>query len=350
MRSGSKPLCEQSSVRGLCCFTCGNATFMASTGTVRSLLVWHVHGSWLESLTAGRHRYVLPVNEAADNDGRGLSGRLWPRAQEVAVDELRDEDIDLVVLQRPHELELAEQWLGRRPGVDVPAVYVEHNAPRPSPVDSVHPIASRTDIPLIHVTDFNRLMWDNGAAPTRVISHGIADPGHLYTGDIAAAASMINEPLRRWRTVGTDLLIELGAHVPIDVWGIDTLELNRRERLGVRAKGDVPTRRLMRQVARRRVYLHTARWTSLGMSLVEAMYLGLPVVAVASTMAPSVIPDEAGVVSADVATLARALQGFLIDHAAAALAGKAAREYAIAHFSLDRFLSQWEEVIDERCA
>ncbi|HKV18033.1 MAG TPA: glycosyltransferase [Mycobacterium sp.] len=323
---------------------------MASTNSVRSLLVWHVHGSWTESLVAGRHRYVIPVNEAGDSQARGLSGRRWPRAQEVPVDQLRETDVDLVILQRPEEVELAEQWLGRRPGVDVPAVYVEHNAPRPSPVDSVHPLASRTDIPLVHVTDFNRLMWDNGAAPTRVISHGIADPGHFYTGDIAAAATMINEPLRRWRTVGTDLLIELGASVPIDVWGIDTLELNRRVRQGVRAKGDVPFRRLMRQVARRRVYVHTARWTSLGLSLIEAMYLGMPVVAVASTMAPSVVPDEAGVVSADVPTLARALQGFVTDHATATLVGKAAREYAIAHFSLDRFLKKWDDLIEERCA
>lgn len=34
-------------------------------------------------------------------------------------------------------------------------------------------------------------------------------------------------------------------------------------------------------MARRRVYLHTARWTSLGLSLLEAMHLGMPVVAVA---------------------------------------------------------------------
>jgi glycosyltransferase involved in cell wall biosynthesis len=211
-------------------------------------------------------------------------------------------------------------------------------------------LASRTDIAVIHVTDFNRLMWDNGAAPARVIQHGIADPGYFYTGEVAAAATMINEPLRRWRTVGTDLLFELGASMPIDVWGIDTLELNDRPRAGrVRGKGDVPSARLMRQVARRRVYFHTARWTSLGLSLVEAMYLGMPVVAVASTMAPLVVPPEAGVVSADMKTLTYALQGFVTDLAAASLAGKAAREFALAHFSLDRFLDQWDRVIEEHC-
>lgn len=304
----------------------------------------------MESFTAGRHRYLIPLNAERDADGRGLCGRDWPRAQEISVDELHDQDVDLVVLQRPEELELTTKWLGRRPGIDVPAVYVEHNAPRPFAVDSTHPLAGRRDIPLVHVTDFNRLMWDNGVAPTTVITHGIADPGNYYTGDVAAAATMINEPLRRWRTVGADLLSELSAHVPIDVWGIDTLELNRPGgRSAVRGKGDVPRDRLWRQIARRRVYVHTARWTSLGLSLVEAMYLGMPVVAVASTEAPQVVPPEAGVVSSDVATLAYALQGFVTDTAAATVAGKAAREFAMAHFSLDRFLGEWDRVIDECC-
>jgi glycosyltransferase involved in cell wall biosynthesis len=312
--------------------------------------VWHVHGSWTESFVAGRHRYVIPLNTTQDEYGRGLCGRNWPRAQEISPDRLRDEEIELVVLQRPEEIELATRWLGRRPGIDVPALYVEHNAPRPFAVDSVHPVADREDIPLIHVTDFNRLMWDNGRAGTRVITHGIADPGQLYSGDVPAAATMINEPCRRWRTVGADLLAELASHVPIDVWGIDTEMLDDRCGTGrLHTKGDVPAPRLLHQVARRRVYLHTARWTSLGMALVEAMYLGMPVVAVASTMAPLVVPAEAGVVSADVKTLAFALEAFVTDLPAATAAGKAARDFAMAHFALDRFLAEWDEVIEESC-
>lgn len=315
----------------------------------RSVLAWHVHGSWLQSLVAGSHRYLVPVNEAKDPAGRGLLGRDWPNARETPVERLRDADIDLVVLQRPEEIDLVERWTGRRPGSDVAAVFVEHNAPRPSAADSVHPLAGRRDIPIVHVTDFNRLMWDNGAAPTRVIDHGIADPGPQFTGAVAAAATMINEPLRRWRTVGADLLPELGAHTPIDVWGMGTTELAERAWPGVSGRGDVTGSRLHQEVARRRVYLHTARWTSLGLSLLEAMFLGMPVVAVATTMAPLVVPAEAGVVSADVKTLASALECFVSDLPAACAAGKAARDFAMAHFSLDRFLADWDRLIDEAC-
>jgi hypothetical protein len=319
---------------------------MSGSTAARSVLLWHVHGSWTESFVAGRHRCVIPVNDDHDAYGRGLYGRNWPGAQEIPWWHLRDADIDLVVLQRPHEIELATRWLCRRPGIDVPAVYVEHNAPRPFAVDSVHPLAGRDDIPLIHVTDFNQMMWNNGVAPTRVINHGIADPGHLYTGEIAAAATMINEPLRRGRTVGTDLLSDLSCRTPIDVWGIETEPLSTARITG---RGDVSAPRLLHQVARRRVYLHTARWTSLGLSLIEAMYLGMPVVAVASTMAPLVVPPEAGVVSADVTTLAHALERFVTDLPAAAAAGKAARDFAMAHFGLERFLAEWDDVIESTC-
>ena len=273
------------------------------TAATRNVLLWHVHGSWTESFVQGRHRYLLPVNSARDADGRGLCGRRWPAACEVEADRLAEEPIDLAVLQRPEELQLLAAWSRRRPGVDVPAVYVEHNAPRPSPSESRHPIGDRTDITLVHVTDFNRLMWDNGVAPTAVITHGISDPGDRYTGELPTAATMINEPVRRWRVVGTDLLPRLAADVPIDVWGMGTFDLNRPRFGNVSGRGDVAPPALFDQLARRRVYLHTARWTSLGISLLEAMHLGMPVVAVASTMAPLAVPSEAGVVSADVAAL-----------------------------------------------
>lgn len=323
---------------------------MSVVSNSRSVLLWHVHGSWTESFVAGRHRCVLPVNPARDADGRGRCGRNWPRAQEVSFDKVYDEHIDLVVLQRPEEIELTSRWLGRQPGRDVPAVYVEHNAPRPFAVDSVHPVADRSDIPIVHVTDFNRLMWNNGVAPTRVITHGIVDPGLLYTGDVAAAATMINEPCRRWRTVGADLLTAFSETVPIDVWGIDTDVLSECiTSPRVCGRGDVPAAALLPEVARRRVFLHTARWTSLGLSLIEAMFIGMPVVAVASTMAPLVVPPEAGVVSADMDTLSRALSSFVADGAAASAAGKAARDFAKAQFGIDRFLAQWDDLIDECC-
>lgn len=315
----------------------------------KTVLVWHVHGSWTQAFVAGQHRYLIPVADDRGTEGIGLAGRSWPNAHEVALRDLAAHDIDLVVLQNPHEATLVARWARRRAGTQIPAVYVEHNTPRPYAARSRHPVADRSDIPLVHVTDFNRLMWDNGVAPTRVIEHGIADPGLRYSGEILRAATMINEPQRRGRIVGADLLEPLSAYAPVDVWGIgtETLHANRG---GVTGRGDVAAPELWDQIARRRVYLHTARWTSLGLSLVEAMFLGMPVVALGTTMAPFAVPREAGVVSVDLAMLGHALRDFLNDHATAVAAGKAAREFAAARFGLDRFLAEWDQLIEEQCS
>ena len=309
---------------------------MASATAGKSILVWNTHPAWTNAFTAGRHRYLVCSAEAPRY--AALPG--------LGTDSI---DVDLVVLQRPEELELAARWLGRRPGVDVPAVYVEHQPPQPFAAASLHPLGGRDDIPIVHVTDFNRVMWDNGTAPTCVITSALADPSHLFTGDVPAAAAVIDEPLRRRRETGVDLLGELGRKTSIDVWGTDSEPLTAMfgHVSRVRGQGRPPCDEMWRHLARRRVYVHTARWTSLDHGLIAAMYVGLPVVAFASTMASTLVPPEAGIVSADIRTLALATEAFVIDHGAAAAAGKAARDYAVAHFSVERFLDEWDAVIAE---
>jgi glycosyltransferase involved in cell wall biosynthesis len=315
------------------------------------ILLWHVHGSWTTSFVQGRHTYLLPTLPEGGPWGRGRCGRDWPTAvHDVPAGRLRDSDVDLVLLQRPEEQELATEWLGRRPGIDVPAVYVEHNTPRGDVPDTRHPLAGRSDIPLVHVTHFNRLLWDNGRAPVTVIEHGIPDPGHRYTGELARAAVVTNEPVRRWRTTGTDLLACLATAAPLDVFGMGLDELAARtgiEPARLTAIGDLGHEQLHAELARRRVYLHTTRWTSLGLSLLEAMHLGMPVVALASTEAPAAVPPDAGVVSADPAVLAAAVRRFVADPALAAECGKHAREHALHNYALSTFSRSWDVLLTE---
>ncbi len=316
----------------------------------------------MDAFVRGPHDSLLPVTDDRGAWGRGRCGRPWPeRARDVPVRDLRSTAIDAVVLQRPEELELVERWTGRRPGSDLPAVFVEHNAPRGSAAWSRHPLAERYDIPIVHVTHFNALMWDCGAAPTRVIEHGVPDPGHLYSGELPRAAVVINEPVRRWRTVGADLLPRFAAAVPLDVYGMGTSGLGRVDFVrsapaepdrpdtaphDFRVHGDLDTSSLHKAMARRRLYLHSTRWTSLGIALVEAMMLGMPIVAAATTAAPHSVPEDAGVVSADLDALVTAATRLAADPALAYEAGAAARDHALAHFGLDRFLADWDALWD----
>ncbi|GGY89209.1 glycosyl transferase [Streptomyces olivaceoviridis] len=316
-----------------------------------NILVWHVHGSWLTAFVRGPHTYLVPVTDDRGPDGLGRAVTWdWPRSvRERTPQELWDCDIDLMVLQRPHELDLALRWTGRRPGVDVPAVYVEHNSPDESPERQLHPLAGQSRIPVVHVTHFNRLMWDNGQAPTEVVEHGIIDPGALYTGTERRAAVVVNEPVRRGRTTGTDLLPRFARSAPLDVFGMRTDGL--AEHLGLPPERcrtrDLPQHALHREMARCRVYLHPVRWTSLGLSLLEAMFLGMPVVALDTTEAREAIPEGAGVVSNRLDVLEDAVRAFLADPGPARRTGAAARAAAQGRYGERRFLDDWERLIKE---
>jgi glycosyltransferase involved in cell wall biosynthesis len=96
--------------------------------------------------------------------------------------------------------------------------------------------------------------------------------------------------------------------------------------------------------------VHPFRWTSLGLSLIEAMYLALPVVVLAATEAPRAVPPAAGAISTDVTELHAAVARFARDPQAARAAGLAAREAACARYGLKRFLCEWDQVLQEVCA
>ncbi len=308
------------------------------------ILVWHVHGSWTTSFVQGRHEYLVPVLAGRGPDGRGRARTWrWPDSVvEIPPDACADADVDVVVLQRPEELfGLAERWLGgRRPGRDVPAVYVEHNAPQGRIGDMRHPAADRDDLEIVHVTHFNAMFWDAGSTATRVVEHGIVDPGYRYTGDLARAVAAINEPIRRARVTGTDLLERFGRIVDVDLFGMDVDALGGVE--------DPTQGTLHREMPRRRVYLHPIRWTSLGLTLIEAMQLGMPVVALSTTEVPEAVPHEAGVVSNRMDVLTDGLRRLVADREAATVMGKAAREAAVERFGLERFLADWDRVLEER--
>ncbi|MFF8653784.1 glycosyltransferase [Streptomyces huasconensis] len=320
-----------------------------------NILLWHVHGSWTTAFVQGPHTYLVPVTPDRGPDGLGRARTFtWPASvRELTPEQLRDADVDLVVLQRPHEAELAERWLGgRRPGRDVPAVYLEHNAPDGDVPDTRHPYADRDNLTLVHVTHFNRLFWDCGSTRTEVIEHGIVDPGHRYTGRLARAAVVVNEPVRRGRHTGTDLLPALSEAAPLDVFGMRTEGLAAH--LGLpedRCRAaDLPQGELHGALAERRLYLHPIRWTSLGLSLLEAMHLGMPVVALATTEAVEAVPPGAGTLSTRPEVLARAARRYLEEPEAAAEDGARARQAALERYGLKRFLHDWERVMTEACS
>jgi len=317
-----------------------------------NILLWHVHGSWATTFVQGEHSYVVPVVPDRGPDGVGRA-RTWdwpPNVVEVAPDRLREQRVDVVLLQRPHEFDLVRRWLGLTPGVDVPAVYLEHNAPDGDVPLTRHPMADRPGLPIVHVTHFNALMWDCGGSRTFVVEHGILDPGARWTGELRRCGVVVNEPIRRGRFTGTDLLAAVADAAPLDVFGMRVEGLAAHVGLPdgrCRVHEDLPQERMHTELAKRAVYFHPMRWTSLGLSLLEAMHLAMPVVAVAATEAARAVPPGAGVVSASPAELREAVRRYAHDHEAARDAGLAARAAALARYGSRRFLQDWDAVLKE---
>lgn len=314
------------------------------------VLLWHVHGSWTTAFVQGSHEYVLPLLPGRGPDGRGRAQTWeWPvQARETPADALRAGDFDVVLLQRPHEAELLEAWTGLRAGIDIPAVYVEHNAPTASAAGSRHPMAGRNDIPVVHVTAFNQLMWDCGNAPTSVVEHGILDPGPLYTGEHASLAVVVNEPVRRWRVAGTDVLLRVADRMDVEVYGMGMTALTEHAaQLAGHVHENVRQPQLHAELGRHRAYLHPYRWTSLGLALIEAMTIGLPVLALSTTEAPEAVPGAAGVVSNDLSILVQTALRWMREPEEARQRGAAARRHALQRYGLRRFLDDWDRTLKE---
>jgi glycosyltransferase involved in cell wall biosynthesis len=101
------------------------------------------------------------------------------------------------------------------------------------------------------------------------------------------------------------------------------------------------------EVARRRAYVHLCRWTSLGLSLIEAMQMGMPVIALATTEAVVAVPPDAGVLDTRVDTLVEAAHWLLDEPEQARRLGARARQVALARYGLDRFLADWDRFLEE---
>lgn len=310
------------------------------------IFIWHVHGSYSTALVQGPHEYFVPVLPGRGPYGRGRAETWdWPHnVVEVGPSQASTLEVDVLLVQRPAELRsLAEVWLGgRQPGRDLPTIYLEHNAPQGRINDMRHPASDRPDLTLVHVTHFNDLFWDAGSTPTVVVEHGIVDPGYRYTGEMERLTCVVNEPVRRGRVTGTDLLSLFGRAGPIDLFGMGTGELG-----GI---PDLSQEQLHRELPRRRLYVHPFRWTSLGLALLEAMHLGLPVVALATTEVAEAVPPEAGIISTDLDRLVDAASYLLVDHEEATRLGKEGRRHALERFGLERFLADWDRVFEAQAS
>ena len=300
------------------------------------ILIWHIHGSYLNTLARLDHDWYLPVkpDRSVGYSGRGPTFDLPDYVREVPAEEVRNLDLDLVIFQTPKNY-LEDQYEILSPEQQrLPKIYLEHNTPRPHPTDTKH-LIDDPNVLLVHVTQFNQLMWDNNRTPTVVIEHSVAiDPTATYQGQLERGITVINGMQKRPRIVGLDIFQKVREQLPLDCAGMETEELG--------GLGDIPYRHLHKRVAEYRFFFNPIRYTSLPLGVIEAMTIGMPIIALATTELPTVIENgKSGYISCNVDELVAHMRRLLADPIEAKHLGVHAKKVAQERFGLKRFIHDW---------
>jgi glycosyltransferase involved in cell wall biosynthesis len=112
--------------------------------------------------------------------------------------------------------------------------------------------------------------------------------------------------------------------------------------------GEVQHADLARFSAGYRFFFNPIRYTSLGLAVIEAMMIGMPVIGLATTeMARAIENGRSGYVDTDLSVLVERMKELLAAPGEAARLGEGARRRARARFGIDRFVADWNRAFAE---
>jgi hypothetical protein len=305
------------------------------------ILIWHVHGGYLYYLTQAPHEFYLPSKPDRQKDYIGRFGHIpWgDNVHDVPIEHIKDLDLDCIIFQLPHQYLNDQYEILSEEQRRLPKIYIEHDPPHLSPTDTKHWV-DNPDVLVVHVTDFNRLMWDSGRSPTTVINHGVLIPEDVrYTGELEKGLVVINNLAPRGRKLGKDIYEYVLNEVPLDLIGMGAKEMPG-------GLGEILHKDLPAFEAKYRFFFNPIRYSSCPLSMCEAMMVGLPFIGLATTeMVMCIQNDVNGYVDTNVEQLITYMKLLLKDPLKARQLGANARQYAKEHFHIQRFINDWNKAL-----
>lgn len=305
------------------------------------VLTWHIHGSYLYYLTQAPCTFYLPKkNSTEEGYGGRTPGFPWgDNVIDVPAEDVKNTDFDCILFQsKKNYLEDQYAILSEEQRA-LPKIYLEHDPPREVPTDTKH-VVDNPEMLLVHVTHFNNLMWDNNHTPSSVIEHGVmVDKNVQYTGELNKGIVVINGIVKRGRRLGYDVFKKVREKIPLDIVGMFSEDAG--------GLGEINNRELSSFIAKYRFFFNPIRYTSLGLSVCEAMMTGMPVVSLATTeMAVTVKNDFSGYVHTDVDFLIDKMQLLLDNRDKAIELGRGAQQTANERFNIERFKQDWINIFE----
>ena len=105
------------------------------------------------------------------------------------------------------------------------------------------------------------------------------------------------------------------------------------------------------RMAQHRFFFNPIRYTSLGLAIIEAMLVGLPVVGLATTELVTVIENgRNGFTDTRLEPLVDVMRTLIAEPGLARELGQAARRTAEERFAIERFIADWNDVLAQVCA
>ncbi len=312
---------------------------MENSGKKLKVLTWHIHGSYLYYLTQTDCIFYLPYKEGSSEEGYGGRTASFPWGENVInvpPEKIKDLEIDCILFQsKKNYLEDQFEILTEVQRA-LPKIYLEHDPPRESPTNTKH-VVDNPDILLVHVTYFNQLMWNNNRTPTKVIEHGVmVDEKVSYSGEIKKGIVVINGIVKRGRRLGLDVFENVRKEIPLEIVGMGSEEVG--------GLGEINNRELSAFIAQYRFFFNPIRYTSLGLSVCEAMMTGVPIVGLATTeMSVTIKNNYSGFIDTNVNRLIQKMEMLLNDREKAKELGEGAKETAFEKFNIERFKKDWLE-------
>jgi len=304
------------------------------------ILTWHVHGNYLYYLSQVPHDFYIVTKPGYPPGYAGVGGALpWgDNVHEMPWDAVRAASFDCVLYQHRDHYTRDRETLLSAAQRGLPTIFLEHDPPQEHPTNTRHPVQDPSVL-LVHVTPFNALMWDNGVTPVRVIEHGVVvNPAVRYSGTLARGISVVNHLARRGRRLGADVYAEARSKVPLDLVGMDAQAAG-----GI---GEIGNTELAAFMARYRFFFNPIRYTSLGLAVVEAMSIGMPVIGLATTELSTVIRNGGnGYVDTRIDTLVDVMRRLIAQPQTAMRWGRAAARTAQERFGIGRFVTDWEAAL-----
>jgi glycosyltransferase involved in cell wall biosynthesis len=300
------------------------------------VLTWHVHGSYLFYLTQTPVEFYLPVKKGKEEGYGGRAG-VFPwgsNVHDVPAEDVKNLEFDCILFQSKKNYEIDQFEILTVEQRKLPKIYLEHDPPREVPTDTKHVVQDK-DTLIVHVTHFNNLMWDNNQSPSKVIEHGVIIPEDVkYSGELEKGIVVINGISKRGRRLGLDVFKKVQQEVPIDIIGMGSEEVG--------GLGEIPNTEVSSFVSKYRFFFNPIRYTSLGLSVCEAMMTGIPIIGLATTEMPVTITnDYNGYIHTDIDFLIEKMKFLLVNPSKARELGDGARETALRKFNIERFKQDW---------